>query len=76
MAAVEVLQNVSCKSPDQVSEGTKEHQIYSKKKQHKNTGFVGQDICGEHSQPIDNDLYINKLQKKAHQPCGLFFVRL
>ena len=27
MAAVEVLQNVSCKSPDQVSESTKEHQI-------------------------------------------------
>ena len=40
VTSVKSFQHVSCKCPDQVSKGTKEHQINSEAKQHRNPCFI------------------------------------
>lgn len=72
MFVVKTLQYIPGESPDEVADRSHDHQIESERQQEYRAAFIGQNKRGEHSQPIDDDFHINKLQKNAHGIGGFF----
>ena len=72
MGCVEDFEDASCEGPDQVADGTEDHEVYGEEEEDWYAAFIWKDERGEHSQSVDDDLDIEELEEEAYDVGWLF----